>query len=82
MESTRYRIQLNDATQGVGFRPFVFRLASTLALNGYVQDSREGASKADICGGGAVRFQNVYRLRRWIIWWPSSALKLAVLLVT
>ena len=40
MESTRYRIQLNDATQR--FRPFVFRLASTLALNGYVQDSREG----------------------------------------
>ena len=42
MESTRYRIQLNDAAQGVGFRPFVFRLASTLALNGYVQTSREG----------------------------------------
>lgn len=42
MESTRYRIQLNDAAQGVGFRPFVFRLASTLALNGYVQNSREG----------------------------------------
>ena len=42
MESTRYRIQLNDAAQGVGFRPFVFRLASTLALNGYVQNSGEG----------------------------------------
>jgi hydrogenase maturation protein HypF len=42
MESTRYRIQLNDATQGVGFRPFVFRLASTLALNGYVQNSSDG----------------------------------------
>ena len=42
MESTRYRIQLNDPTQVAGFRPFVFRLASTLALNGYVQNSRDG----------------------------------------
>ena len=42
MESTRYRIQLNDAARGVGFRPLVFQLASTLALNGYVQNSHEG----------------------------------------
>ena len=42
MESTRYRIELNGAVQGVGFRPFVFRLASTLALNGYVQNSSDG----------------------------------------
>ena len=39
MESTRYRIELNGAVQGVEFRPFVFRLANTLALNGYVQNS-------------------------------------------
>ena len=42
MDSTRYRIELNGAVQGVGFRPFVFRLASTLALNGYVQNSTDG----------------------------------------
>ena len=42
MDSTRYRIELNGAVQGVGFRPFVFRLASTLALNGYVQNSSDG----------------------------------------
>ena len=42
METARYRIELNGAVQGVGFRPFVFRLASTLALNGYVQNSSGG----------------------------------------
>jgi hydrogenase maturation protein HypF len=42
VDSTRYRIELNGAVQGVGFRPFVFRLASTLALNGYVQNSSDG----------------------------------------
>ena len=42
MESTRYRIQLNDAARGGAFRPLVFQLASTFALNGYVQNSREG----------------------------------------
>src|SRR5687767_4611709 len=42
VESTRYRIELNGAVQGVGFRPFVFRLAITLALNVYVQNSSDG----------------------------------------
>ena len=42
MESTRYRIELNGAVQGVGLRPFVFRLANTLDLNGYVQNSSGG----------------------------------------
>ena len=42
MDASRYRIELNGAVQGVGFRPFVFRLASTLALTGYVRNSSRG----------------------------------------
>src|SRR5262245_2873155 len=42
MESCRYRIVLDGAVQGVGFRPFVYRLASSLALSGYVQNSTDG----------------------------------------
>ena len=47
-----------------------------------VQASREGASRIAICGGAAVRFQNVYRLRRWTFSGPVSAVKRAVLLLT
>ena len=42
MDSCRYRIVLDGAVQGVGFRPFVYRLASSLALSGYVQNSTDG----------------------------------------
>jgi hydrogenase maturation protein HypF len=42
MNSCRYRIVLDGAVQGVGFRPFVYRLASSLDLSGYVQNSTDG----------------------------------------
>jgi hydrogenase maturation protein HypF len=42
MESQRYRIVLDGAVQGVGFRPFVYRLAASLSLTGYVQNSSDG----------------------------------------
>src|SRR5262245_41880268 len=42
MDSCRYRIVLDGAVQGVGFRPFVYRLASSLSLSGYVQNSTDG----------------------------------------
>ena len=38
----RLRICLHGAVQGVGFRPFVYRLATDLALRGMVQNSRAG----------------------------------------
>ena len=38
MDSCRYRIVLDGAGQGVGFRPFVYRLASILSLSGYVHN--------------------------------------------
>lgn len=39
----RLRVQLRGAVQGVGFRPFVFRLAHELGLNGWVMNSSGGA---------------------------------------
>ncbi len=38
----RLRVVLHGAVQGVGFRPFVYRLAWTLDLKGWVRNSAEG----------------------------------------
>ncbi len=38
----RLRLRIFGAVQGVGFRPFVYRLAEALALAGWVQNTRQG----------------------------------------
>src|SRR6266576_368179 len=38
----RLRITLRGAVQGVGFRPFVYRLATEMALTGWVLNSSAG----------------------------------------
>ena len=43
VEKTRLRLEVRGAVQGVGFRPFVYRLASELELNGWVNNSPQGA---------------------------------------
>src|ERR1039457_447918 len=38
----RLRVALYGAVQGVGFRPFVYRLATEMGLNGWVLNSSAG----------------------------------------
>src|SRR5246127_3438669 len=38
----RLRITLRGAVQGVGFRPFVYRLATDMSLTGWVLNSSSG----------------------------------------
>jgi hydrogenase maturation protein HypF len=40
--ATRLKIAVRGAVQGVGFRPFVFRLANELKLTGWVNNSPQG----------------------------------------
>jgi hydrogenase maturation protein HypF len=39
---SRLRVEIKGAVQGVGFRPFVYRLATTLALTGWVINNSNG----------------------------------------
>jgi hydrogenase maturation protein HypF len=41
-EDARLKIVVRGAVQGVGFRPFVYRLATELGLNGWVNNSPQG----------------------------------------
>ena len=41
-QSTRLKLAIRGAVQGVGFRPFVFRLAAELGLTGWVNNSPQG----------------------------------------
>ena len=40
----RMRLDMTGAIQGVGFRPFVHRLASTEHLGGFVRNTGDGVS--------------------------------------
>ena len=40
--SVRLRVAIRGAVQGVGFRPFVYRLATELGLSGWVNNSPQG----------------------------------------
>ncbi len=41
-ETVRLRIAIRGAVQGVGFRPFIFRLAGRWELRGWVNNSNQG----------------------------------------
>jgi hydrogenase maturation protein HypF len=41
-EVVAYRINVNGVVQGVGYRPFVYRVATELGLNGFVLNSGSG----------------------------------------
>ena len=40
--ATRLKLAVRGAVQGVGFRPFIFRLAAELGLSGWVSNSAQG----------------------------------------
>ena len=39
---SRIRLIIHGAVQGVGFRPFVYRLATDLGLGGWIRNSSQG----------------------------------------
>ena len=42
MEQQRLKLTIGGAVQGVGFRPFIYRLATELGLVGWVNNSSIG----------------------------------------
>lgn len=60
---TRLRVLIHGAVQGVGFRPFVFRLAQQLSLKGWVSNSTQGVS-IEVEGTPAVLRDFLLRLER------------------
>ncbi|MCD4829397.1 MAG: carbamoyltransferase HypF [Candidatus Cloacimonetes bacterium] len=56
------RITVRGVVQGVGFRPFVYRLASELGLCGCVRNSRAGV-QIDLAGDAGKREAFLQRLR-------------------
>jgi hydrogenase maturation protein HypF len=59
---TRGRIRVRGQVQGVGFRPFVYRLAIELRLSGWVRNDAEGV-EMEVQGSGAVVVQLLKRLQ-------------------
>ena len=41
-QNMRLKIRITGLIQGVGFRPFVYRLAEEIGLNGYVLNDTTG----------------------------------------
>lgn len=60
-ETGRTRLIIRGAVQGVGFRPFVFRLATELGLHGWVSNSTAGVT-VEIEGPAGARREFLLRL--------------------
>ena len=63
MNRERLKVIVRGAVQGVGFRPFVYRLASELKLNGWVSNSSQGVF-AELEGPRAALDAFSIRLRK------------------
>ncbi len=56
-EIRRIRIRIHGAVQGVGFRPFIYRLAAELGLAGWVENNAIGVQiEAEGCAAGLEKF--------------------------
>ncbi|MEX2689694.1 MAG: carbamoyltransferase HypF [Candidatus Njordarchaeum guaymaensis] len=64
MNKKAYRILITGIVQGVGFRPFIYRLATNLNLKGYVRNL--GGSEVEVIIEGFGNFLDTFlvRLRR------------------
>jgi len=60
---TTARVRVRGLVQGVGFRPFVYRLATELGLDGCVRNDGEGV-EIDVAGSRASVESLIERLRR------------------
>lgn len=65
----RMRVEVEGTVQGVGFRPFIYRLASELRLAGWVKNTRNGVV-IEVEGAGPVVETFLQRVRTGV---PSSA---------
>ena len=59
----RLRVTLTGAVQGVGFRPFLYRLATAMNLGGWVLNSSSGLT-VEVEGEPAVLDEFLARLDR------------------
>lgn len=62
-ELARLRVTVRGAVQGVGFRPFIYRLATELRLTGWVNNSAQGVF-IEVEGGPAVLQDFLLRVER------------------
>ena len=53
MNLERLKVTVRGVVQGVGFRPFVYRLASELGLRGWVLNSAQGVF-IEVEGGSTI----------------------------
>jgi hydrogenase maturation protein HypF len=51
MSENRYQIKIKGIVQGIGFRPFIYKLATELNLKGWVNNSGEGVLIEIECDG-------------------------------
>ena len=58
LPSTRLRIRVRGLVQGVGFRPFVYRLAVEQGLSGWVRNDEQGVVM-EVQGAGASAMGDV-----------------------
>ncbi|MDA0190393.1 MAG: carbamoyltransferase HypF, partial [Proteobacteria bacterium] len=62
MDSVCQRIRVTGVVQGVGYRPFVWRLASELSLSGWVRNDARGV-EIEACGAAGQVQRLIERLR-------------------
>ncbi len=63
----RAKAIVRGAVQGVGFRPFVYRLAKDLGLVGWVSNSTQGVF-IEVEGPGAAAFLSLVMLESTSVW--------------